>query len=50
MAPVRLAGETERYDGRIDQYRVVFIPIGIKPNSLSYFAFGAFNNRIVEPS
>jgi hypothetical protein len=48
MAPVRLEGETERYDGRIEQYRAVFIPVGIKPNSLTFFAFGAFNSRIVE--
>ena len=48
MAPVRLEGETERYDGRIEQYRAVFIPVGIKPNSLTCFAFGAFNSRIVE--
>ena len=48
MAPVRLEGETERYDGRIEQYRVVFIPVGIKPNSLTCFGFGAFNSRIVE--
>lgn len=48
MAPVRLEGETERYDGRVEQYRAVFIPVGIKPNSLTCFAFGAFNSRIVE--
>ena len=49
MAPVRLEGETERYDGRIEQYRAVFIPVGIKPNSLTCFAFGAFNSRVLEP-
>lgn len=48
-APVRLEGEVERYDSRIEQYRAVFIPVGIKPNSLTCFAFGAFNSRIVEP-
>jgi hypothetical protein len=48
MAPVRLEGETERYDGRLEQYRAVFIPVGIKPNSLTFFAFGAFNSRIIE--
>ncbi len=48
MAPVRLDGEAERYDGRIEQYRAVFIPVGIKPNSLTCFAFGAFNSRTVE--
>ncbi len=49
MVPVRLEGEAERYDGRIEQYRAVFIPVGVKPNSLTCFAFGAFNSRIVEP-
>jgi len=46
--PVRLEGEVERYDGKIEQYRVVLIPIGVKPNSLTCFAFGAFNRRTVE--
>jgi hypothetical protein len=50
MAPVRLEGDIERLDGRIDQYRAVFIPVGVKPNSLTFFAFGAFNSRIVEPT
>lgn len=48
MAPVSLGGKVERYDGRVEQYRVVFIPVGVKPNSLTCFAFGAFNNRIVD--
>jgi hypothetical protein len=47
-APVRLEGEVERYGGRIEQYRAVFIPVGVKPHSLTCFAFGAFNLRIVE--
>jgi hypothetical protein len=49
MAPVPLEGEIERADGRIEQYRAIFIPVGVKPNSLTCFAFGAFNNRIIEP-
>jgi hypothetical protein len=49
MVPVRLDGEVERYDHRVEQYRAVFIPVGVKPNSLTCFAFGAFNSRIVEP-
>ena len=49
MAPVRLEGEIERADGRIEQYRAIFIPVGVKPNSLTCFAFGAFNNRLLEP-
>src|SRR5216684_1896677 len=49
MAPVRLEGEIERAGGRIEQYRAIFIPVGVKPNALTCFAFGAFNNRIIEP-
>ncbi len=49
MAPVRLEGEIERADGRIEQYRAIFIPVGVKPNSLTCFAFGVFNNRLIEP-
>ncbi len=47
--PVRLEGEIERADGRIEQYRAIFIPVGVKPNSLTSFAFGAFNSRVLEP-
>ncbi|HEX3953975.1 MAG TPA: hypothetical protein VHW90_10410 [Stellaceae bacterium] len=47
-APVRLEGEVDRYDNRVEQYRAVFIPIGVKPNSLTCFAFGAFSNRLIE--
>jgi hypothetical protein len=50
MAPVRLEGEMERADGRIEQYRAVFIPVGVKPNSLTCFAFGAFSSRVIEPA
>ena len=49
LAPVRLDGEVERGNRQIEQYRAVFIPIRLKPNSLTCFAFGAFNCRIVEP-
>ena len=48
MAPVRLEGEVERHSGRVEQYRAVFIPVGVKPHSLTSFAFGAFNRRIVD--
>ena len=48
LAPVHLQGEVARYDGRIEQYRVVFIPVGGKPPVRTGFAFGAFNNRVVE--
>jgi hypothetical protein len=49
MAPAQLEGEIERADGRIEQYRAIFIPVGVKPNSLTCFAFGAFSNRVIEP-
>ena len=49
LAPVRLEGEVERYNGQIEQYRAVYIPVGVKANSLTCFAFGAFNCRVVEP-
>ena len=47
-APVCLEGQIERSDDRIEQYRAVFIPVGVKPNSRTHFAFGAFNSRVVE--
>ncbi len=49
-APVRLEGEIERDGQRVEQYRAVFIPVKIRPDSLTHFAFGAFNSRIVEPA
>jgi hypothetical protein len=48
MEPVRLEGEVERADDRIEQYRAIFIPVRVRPNSLTSLAFGAFSNRIVE--
>ena len=50
MGPVRLEGEIERNDDRVEQYRAVFIPVGVKPNSLTHLAFGSFNSRVVEPA
>ena len=47
--PVLLEGEVERYDGRLEQYRAVFIAVGVKRDSPTCFAFGAFNSRILEP-
>lgn len=49
-APVRLQGEVARNDGRIEQYRAGFIPVGVKPQALTWLAFGAFNSRVVEPA
>ena len=47
--PVRAEGEVSREDGRRELYRASFIPIGVKQNSLTHLAFGAFNSR-VEPA
>jgi hypothetical protein len=47
-APVRLEGDIDRTDGWIEQYRVVFIPIGVRPNSLTCFAFGALTSRVIQ--
>jgi hypothetical protein len=46
--PVRLEGEVERSDGRTELYRAAFIPVGVKENSLTHLAFGAFNSRIID--
>lgn len=42
--PIRIEGEVEREDGRRELYRAAFIPIGVKENSLTHLAFGAFNS------
>jgi len=48
--PVRLEGEVERDGNRVEQYRAVFIPVKVRPDSLTHLTFGAFNSRIVEPA
>ena len=50
MAPLRREGEFERADGRLEQYRAAFIPVRVKPNSLTALALGAFSNRILDRS
>jgi len=45
---VRLEGEIEREDGRRELFRAAFIPVGVKANSLTHLAFGAFNSCIAE--
>ena len=50
MAPVRLDGEVERSDGKVELYRAGFIPVAVKPQALTWFAFGAFNCRLAEPT
>jgi hypothetical protein len=47
-APVRMEGEAPRADGKTELYRAAFIPIGVKENSLTHLAFGAFNSRVVD--
>ena len=43
---VRMEGEIARPDGKIELYRAAFIPVGVKENSLTHLAFGAFNSRV----
>src|SRR5215469_17013662 len=45
---VRMEGEVARPDGKVELYRAVFIPVGVKENSLTHLAFGAFNSRVVD--
>jgi hypothetical protein len=45
---IRLEGEVERPDGKLELYRAAFIPVGVKENSLTHLAFGAFNSCIAE--
>ena len=45
---IRLEGEIQREDGRMELYRAAFIPVGVKENSLTPLAFGAFNSRVVD--
>jgi hypothetical protein len=46
--PIRIEGEIDREDGKRELYRAAFIPVGVKENSLTHLAFGAFNSRVVE--
>lgn len=46
--PVRVEGTIERDDGRRELYRAAFIPVGVKENSLTHLAFGAFNSCLAE--
>jgi hypothetical protein len=47
-SPIRMEGEVARGDGKNELYRAAFIPVGVKENSLTHLAFGAFNSRIAE--
>jgi len=46
--PIRLEGEATRHDGKFELYRAAFIPVGVKENSLTHLAFGAFNSCVIE--
>jgi hypothetical protein len=45
---IRLEGEVARPDGKLELYRAAFIPVGVKENSLTHLAFGAFNSCVTE--
>ncbi|HTZ38018.1 MAG TPA: hypothetical protein VMB84_18455 [Stellaceae bacterium] len=45
---IRLEGEIARPDGKVELYRAAFIPVGVKENSLTHLAFGAFNSCVAE--
>ena len=47
--PIRLEGEVEREDGKIELYRAAFIPVGVRENSMTHIAFGAFNSCVSQP-
>jgi hypothetical protein len=46
--PIRIEGEIDREDGKRELYRAAFIPVGVKENSLTHLAFGAFNSCIID--
>ena len=43
---IRMEGEIARPDGKMELYRAAFIPVGVKENSLTHLAFGAFNSCV----
>jgi hypothetical protein len=45
---IRMEGEVKRPDGKVELYRAAFIPVGVKENSLTHLAFGAFNSCVIE--
>lgn len=45
---IRIEGEVARPDGKTELYRAAFIPVGVKENSLTHLAFGAFNSCVSE--
>jgi hypothetical protein len=47
-AVIRLEGKVGRVDGHRELYRAAFIPVGVRENSLTHFAFGAFSRSLAE--
>lgn len=45
--PARKTGTFERWDGRVELYRAAFMPVAVRPNSLTSLVYGAFNSRLV---
>lgn len=45
-APVRKNGSIDRWDGQVELYRSVFMPIAVRPNSSTSLIYGAFNRRV----
>lgn len=45
---VRMDGAVAREDGRAELFRAVFIPLPVRPGSLTHLVFGAFNCRLAE--
>jgi hypothetical protein len=46
--PIRLEGEVSRDDGTAELYRAAFIPVGVRENSITHIAFGAFNSCLAK--
>ncbi|HEX5320287.1 MAG TPA: hypothetical protein VFW46_14080 [Stellaceae bacterium] len=46
--PIRLEGSVERDDGKNELFRAAFIPVGVRENSMTHIAFGAFNSCVAE--
>ena len=46
-SPVRINGMFQCDDGRREVYRAAFMPVAVRPNSLTQLVFGAFNCRMI---
>lgn len=45
--PVRKSGRFERWDSQVELFRVVFVPVTVRPNSAASLVYGAINYRIL---